>query len=125
MLRAFEFKDIFDLRPRQEHARLAAISIICARTALNLLRSWHRDRSRRFLYQRQSEVKRNAFAKNALSPDAPAVGLDDVLDDGETQAGSARLARASLVDTIEALKDALQVFRGNAGPKILHSELHL
>jgi hypothetical protein len=77
------------------------------------------------LYQRQSEVKRSAFAKNALSPDAAAVGLDDVLDDGKTQACSARLARSSLVDTIEAFKDALQVFRGNARPKVLHGKLNL
>jgi hypothetical protein len=40
----------------------------------------------------QREVERCALAKLAFSPDPSAVGLHDVLDDGETKAGAAGLS---------------------------------
>ena len=49
--------------------------------------------------------------------DAAAVQLDQVLDDGEAEAGAAGIALAAgarLVDAVEALEDARQVGVGNA-----------
>ena len=53
------------------------------------------------------------------------MGLHNVLDDGEAEAGAAGFARARLVDAVEALEDALQVLGGNAGAEVLNGELDL
>ena len=45
---------------------------------------------------------------------AAAVGLDDVLDDRQAEAGAAELARARLVDAVEALGQARQVLGRHA-----------
>ena len=44
------------------------------------------------LRQRQCEMKGCALPKFAFGPDAPTMGQDDVLDNGQTQACAARLA---------------------------------
>ena len=74
--------------------------------------------------ERQREVKLRAGAQFALNPYAPPVCVYDVLDDGQAKSRATRFSRASLVDPIEALKDAIEVFRSNAGAEILHGELH-
>ena len=61
------------------------------------------------LSQGKREVESGAGAELAFRPDAAPMGLHDVLHDGQAQAGAAGLARARLVDAIEALEDALQV----------------
>ena len=75
--------------------------------------------------ERQREVEAGAVAKLAFSPDASAVSLHNVLDDGEAEAGAAGLARARLVDAIKALEDALEMLGGDAGAEVLNGELHL
>src|SRR5579863_1529966 len=60
--------------------------------------------------QRKREVECGSGAKLAFGPDPAAVRLHDVLDNGQSQPGSPRLARPGLVDAIEALKDPLQMF---------------
>ena len=75
--------------------------------------------------KRQREVELCAVAEFAFGPDAAAVGLHDVLDDGEAEASPAGFARAGFVDAIEALEDALQMLGGNAGAEVLNGELHL
>ena len=49
-----------------------------------------------------------AFAQFTLSPDAAAVGHNDVADNGQAEAGTARLARAGFINAIEALEDAVR-----------------
>src|SRR4051794_27366875 len=44
----------------------------------------------------------------------PAMGLDDVLDDRETETGPALAARARFVGTIKTLEDMRQIGRWNA-----------
>ncbi len=78
-------------------------------------------RSRR---QWQREMEAGALAEFAFSPDAAAVSLHNVLDDGKAEAGAAGFARARLVNAVEALKDALQVLGGDAGAEVLNGELH-
>src|SRR5262245_4913242 len=53
-----------------------------------------------------------------------AVGLSQVLDDGQSQPGATLGARTRAVDTIEALEDARQVLGRDAAPGILHLERH-
>ena len=65
--------------------------------------------SRQYGRQGQGEVEGLAGAEFAFGPDAAAVGQDDVLDDGQAEAGAARLAGARFVDAIEALEDAIEV----------------
>ena len=73
----------------------------------------------------QGEVELRAVAEFALSPEAATVSLEDVLDDGEAEAGAAGFAGAGLVNAVKPLEDAMEVFRGDAGAKILHSEFNL
>jgi len=63
-----------------------------------------------------------AAADGALHPDAPAMHFDDVLGDGQAQAGAASLARARRVHAIEALEDARLVRGGDADAGIGHGE---
>ena len=42
------------------------------------------------------------------------MAVDHVLDDGEAEAGAAELARAGIVDPVEALGEARQMRGGNA-----------
>ena len=74
--------------------------------------------------QWEREMEGCALAQLALCPDAAAVGLDDVFDDGKTEAGAAGFARTRLVDAVEALEDALEVVGGDAGAEVLHGELN-
>ena len=57
-----------------------------------------------------------------LDPDIAAVQPDEVLDDRQAQAGAAGLARARLVDAVEALEDALAIGLGDARPFVLDDE---
>jgi hypothetical protein len=55
--------------------------------------------------RRQPEPERAARALPALHPDRALVLLDDLLADGQAQAGPALLARVGLLDLLEALED--------------------
>src|SRR5437867_9627187 len=70
------------------------------------------------LATRDGEAEHAALAGRAAHPDLAAVERDDVLDDRQPQAGSALLARAGLVDSIEALEDPGLVFGRDAGTGI-------
>ena len=59
-----------------------------------------------------------AFARRAFDIDAALMGLDDVLDDGQAEAGAAELAAAGAIDAVEALEEARQVLRGDAAAAI-------
>ncbi len=50
-----------------------------------------------------------------VEPDAAAVGLDDVFDDGEAESGASLFAGAGFVDAEEAFEDALAGVFGDAG----------
>ena len=58
---------------------------------------------------RQCEVERHPPTQLALCPDAAAMGLHNMLDDGQAQPRPSGLSRTRLVDAVEALEDALQV----------------
>src|ERR1700712_5668717 len=46
-----------------------------------------------------------------------------MLDDGEAEAGAARVATASRIDAVEPLEHALAIFFGNADPLVGHGDL--
>src|SRR5690349_6559028 len=76
----------------------------------------------RFRFHRQREIESGARARLAFGPDFSAVTLDDVLHDGQSEAGAALLAGARFVDAIKTLEDALQSFGGNSRAVVLHAE---
>ena len=63
---------------------------------------------------RDGEKESAAVAEFAFDPDLAAVGLDDVFDDGEAEAGAALVAGAGAIDAIEAFEDAALCFGWNA-----------
>jgi hypothetical protein len=74
----------------------------------------------------QGEVERAAFAGLAFDPDAAAVGLDDVFDDGQTQARAPKaFGVAGFVGTVESFEDAGQMLRRDAGAVVGHADFHL
>jgi hypothetical protein len=66
------------------------------------------------LSERQLDAERRPFAHAAFDVHLAAVRLDDVLDDGEAEAGAAFVPRAAFVDAVEALEDARHGFRRDA-----------
>ena len=69
-------------------------------------------------------MKRNALTQLALCPDAAAVSQHNVLNNSEPEPRASRVARTGFIYTVEALEYPFQMFRGNAGPEILNSELN-
>src|SRR4029079_3643918 len=68
--------------------------------------------------------ERAAVVQFAFGEDGAAVGKDDVLGDGEPEAGASAIARASFVDAIEAFEETTEVLGGDARAKIANVELH-
>src|SRR5688572_19481321 len=56
---------------------------------------------------------------HAHDVDLPVEGLDEVLHDGEAEPRPPELARARLVDAVEPLEDAREVFLGYAHSRVL------
>ena len=74
------------LLKRWVYKTIYASSSSLGRGCRRLLGRLRQDLCRR--RQGQREVELCALAKFAFSPDAAAMGLDDVLDDGEAETGS-------------------------------------
>lgn len=77
----------------------------------------------RFVGGRQGEKERGAEADRAVDPDAPAVTLDEMAGDGETEPAP-RSTGARLIDLVEPLKNALLVLGRDASPRIGDAEEH-
>jgi hypothetical protein len=62
-----------------------------------------------------------------IDPDAPAVGFDQVLGNGQPNATAARDARPRAIRPVEAVEHVRQVLGGDADAGILHARpaLHL
>ena len=61
-----------------------------------------------------------ALAERRFDPDATAVHLDDLLGDGEAEAGPALRLGVGVVDLMELLEDAAQLLSRNAGASVGH-----
>jgi hypothetical protein len=59
----------------------------------------------------------------ALHPNLAALRLDDMLDDGEPEAGAALLARPRLVHPVEALENPRLGLRGQPRAVVTHADL--
>src|SRR5687768_8876063 len=64
-----------------------------------------------------------AYSGGAVHPDLAAVGLGDLLHDGQPQAGAPLLAETHPVGTVEALKDPGEMLRLDARAGITHRQL--
>ncbi len=71
---------------------------------------------------RENDADDTPVSKFALGFHGPAVKLRDVLHDRKTQPGTAELAAPCFVRTIESLKDARHITRGNADSFIGHGD---
>ncbi len=58
----------------------------------------------------------------AFDPDVAPVHLDDMFDDGESEAGTALIAGAGTVGAEESLEDALLHFFGDAGSVVFDGD---
>src|SRR5438445_436634 len=74
--------------------------------------------------RRQREAHGGPLALDAVDRQLPAVREHEVPDDGEAEPGAAQLARARLVDTVEALGDPRQVGARDADARVAHAHLH-
>lgn len=63
----------------------------------------------------EGEAEGGALAGIAFGPDFAAMGLDDVLHDGEAETGAALFAGSRGIHAVEAFEDAVQGFAGDAG----------
>src|SRR5882724_4151495 len=71
---------------------------------------------------RNGEIKLRALADLAFHPDAAAVGLDEMLGDGEAEARAANFAGTGSVHTIETFENARLVGLGNADAGVRDGE---
>src|SRR5438093_13473004 len=84
------------------------------------------DRSKPLLLRlcdnRQNHANRRPFAEFTLSFDMAAVELRDVFHDGEAKTGAANAVMAAcLVDAIESLKNAGQIFFADTGAIVAYT----
>src|SRR6476661_3832922 len=70
--------------------------------------------------RRQDDRERRALADPRGDIELAAVAVEDVLDDGEPQAGAALFPARRHADPVEALRETRQVLRRDAGPVVLH-----
>ena len=56
------------------------------------------------------DFKNTALAECAFHTDGTAVGLGDMIDDGEPQTGTAELPAPGFIDTVEPFKQPRQMF---------------
>ena len=66
-----------------------------------------------------------ALGRDAFDGSSAAVKLDDVLDDGQPQAGAARFATPRPVDAVEALEDPRQMLAADAAAVVANADLDL
>src|SRR5207253_4090393 len=72
------------------------------------------------LRRREDDAERAALSDLAVQLDAAAVQLDDLLGDGEPQAGPLRPAGEQVVGAVEPLEDPFSVMWPHAGSVVLH-----
>src|SRR5262245_32297588 len=66
----------------------------------------------------QLHAERRTLTQRRLDPNAPAVHLDDLSGNGETEPRATLGARVRAVDLAELLEDVLAFLQRNAGPGI-------
>src|SRR3954452_15021848 len=74
----------------------------------------------RGLGERQREVERGALARATLRPDPAAVLVDDLLADGEADAGALEAVRA--VEAVEGAEDDVGLAGGEADAAVVHGD---
>src|SRR5215475_9835844 len=70
----------------------------------------------------QLHLKRRAFARDRLDPDAATVHLHNLLGNGEPQPGAALGLGVGAVDLVKLLEDARLVLLRNAGSGVGHTD---
>ena len=72
---------------------------------------------------RQRDGEEAAFSRSAVNAHLATVGLNNVLDDRQPQAGTTLLAAAGFVDPIESFEQTRQMLAINAAAEITHGDL--
>lgn len=67
---------------------------------------------------RQMQGKDTALSEPTFDGDATFVRLDNVLDDGQPQSGSAEFSATGLIDAVEAFKQTGEVLLGDAAAAV-------
>ena len=62
--------------------------------------------------------KSTPLPQSTFDTDVAAVGLNDVLDDGQAEARATQFATAGLVDPVEPFEKSGQMFLGDAGAPV-------
>ena len=74
-------------------------------------------------FYRQIEGEGAALSQLAVDGDIAAVGLGDMFDDGQPQAGAAELAAARLVHPVEPFEQTGEMLFGDAHALVLEADL--
>ncbi len=72
-----------------------------------------RDQNRLKLRSSRKREPDPIFASNALCPNLPAMRLDQLFHDGESNSCTAMLARTRFIDPIKALENERKILAGN------------
>jgi hypothetical protein len=75
-------------------------------------------------HSRNRDDKPGAALRPVLRAYAAAVQLDEMLDDGQSEAGTTGIAGARFLDAIEALEHAGQIAFGNPGALVRYGNRH-
>src|SRR5215470_4693527 len=67
-------------------------------------------------------LKRRSLTRRRLHPDAAAVHLDDLLGDGEPEAGAAFGLGKGTVDLVELIEDPILLIKGYSGPGVCYRD---
>src|ERR1039458_10722476 len=73
----------------------------------------------------EGEMEGGALAQLAFDPGLSAVGLNNMFDNGQPQAGAAAFPGAGAVHAVEPLKDAADGVGGDARAVVGHGDLDL
>ena len=75
--------------------------------------------------QRQMQCKGASLAGGALYRNGAVVGLDDMVDDGQSESCSSECAAAGLVDSVKPLEEPRQMLSRNSASLILNANANL
>src|ERR1700685_4710771 len=90
-----------------------------ARSTARLVRTAYRAPDRALgIKNRPRKIKLRALSDFAIDPNSPAVNLDEMLRNRQSQAGAASLARTRCIHTIKSLKNPRLIRFRNPNPRI-------
>lgn len=74
---------------------------------------------------RQMNTKCTSLTRGAFDSYMTAMGLGNVLDDGQAETGTSQVTAAGLIDAVETLKKSWQMIFGDAVTLVRYPDYHL